>query len=261
MQRPSDTEIKQFSFTDTVSGVEISSSDFPNEARQLYCLWHGMHYLYKQIQFAEKAAKGEGLGGMYADLEGSLGLPDGANSLLPVFHHWFGVTAINFSRLFAWCLGVKNGEFSKPSYQTNRQRRNVSRYCRTYVLSLQELSAVLGWRNKVFAHFALTDPYSDDTLSTLMRWSVYPLRFISGRLWMSPPDIDIDENALRSISFGLSPSAIDWSLTETFNALNRRFHLDVPIIKTKNGDRFGKMTFPMSFEIPQGQDAGPVSDL
>ena len=237
------------SVTDEEQNVSFDSEYFPNEVRNIYCLYHGMLEIYSYIYTLEKITIKSGGSNVGINLEKDYKFPAGTNSLLPNWHHWFAINAVNFVRMIGWCRGVKDGEFNKPPYSLSDSKK-VKRYCRDYIYSNKEIQSILTWRNKVSAHPSLTDPRADDDYSSILQFSQYPIRVINGRIFMSSPEIDIDDKVLRSIAFALSPKDGDWSLSQSFARICSRYKVTIPVSR-----RFGKVymkgiSFPISVRLP-----------
>lgn len=215
---------------DTVVGSRLTASEFHNEIGTLYSLFTGMAFLATQVNFLETTARaspnGRTLGGFFSDLEGYFGLPPGANGLLPCFYHWFGVTTINFVRKAGFLQGVNENRIPRPPYVNAAQRAEVKDYCSRYVSSVDEVKEILIWRNKVFAHFASTDPYGSDNEALLLQVSMYPISYKMGRLTIGSFQVfmgpDAPGDGLDPIASGRS-GLPEWSLAEVFGALERRY--------------------------------------
>ncbi len=95
--------------------------------------------------------------------------------------------------------------------------KQVKKAIDDYVIGIAELDRVRVWRNKVFAHFAITDPFKDDNIATLDMSVIFPVsfegRYVVGGMTM-----------LRSNSGGSYKSELPrWSLTEVFESLEPHF--------------------------------------
>jgi hypothetical protein len=141
--------------------------------------------------------------------------------LLPSFFHWYGVTLCNFARLVGFVGTVERGQISKDLLQNydETSRSIIKSACGAYVKRVVEIGDVVRWRNKVAAHFAITDPRSDDSPMTLEASTVYPVSHDAGRFrvgsWVfgqTYQDGTVHESEIPT-----------WSLTEVHEKLAARY--------------------------------------
>lgn len=213
---------------DTVAGFSLPANTYHNELGTIYSLWCGLSFIAGQVSWLENVARnspgGSSLVCFSADLESSFGLPAGANSLLPCFYHWFGNTVVNMVRMIGLLRGRQDGVLDEPPYSGNGSRKKIKTYCSNYVEAVSEIKEVLVWRNKVFAHFAVTDPFATDNLALLEQNSFYPVSYSNGKLpvgaWqVFHGDFDPSSNLPPLGASGL-PS---WALTEVAEKLTERY--------------------------------------
>src|SRR5690554_2847813 len=92
-------------------GLEFRSNNYYNELGTLYNLYAGISFLNNQLvhlqDCAKKSKNSNFICGFFSDLEGTFELPPGSNALLPSFHHWFGVSVVNFVRLVGLLKGME----------------------------------------------------------------------------------------------------------------------------------------------------------
>lgn len=217
-------------FLDAIEHVEISSNDHANEVGTLRTLFRGLHQLYGMIkrreldfehQIALKLEPGQKLKVFAQGLD-----YDGTSERLDAiacFFHWFGVSLCNFARLVGYIRGVEKGEFARSDLHDKTNFKTIKEAIDAYVASIPELANVLVWRNKVFGHFAITDPRKDDNIATLDMSVIFPVtfenRYFVGGLTMTKG------NATSSHTSQLPR----WSVTEVFEALIPRFWSDFKI--------------------------------
>lgn len=228
---------KVLCIVDTVQGSEISADQFHNEIGTLLSLFVGLEFLYNNVRNCENLAvnseNGAATAAFAANIESAFGLPAGSNHLLPCSYHWFGNSIVNFVRLFGYLKGMALGHLPRPPHSSNAIKKQIKNYCSDYVASVDEIRMPLIWRNKVFAHFANTDPRSSDSDDLLMNTLFYPVSFRQGKFvvggWQifngpSPDFSDKDNLPLPSnvVDSGL-PS---WSLTEVFEQIQNRYVVD-----------------------------------
>src|SRR4051794_31342179 len=133
------------------------------------------------------------------------------------FYHWFGTSLCNFARLVGFIKGLHEKQFSKTDLRDRAKFESIKKLIDAYVATIDELKPVRVWRNKVFAHFAVTDPFKDDNVATLDMSVIFPVsfdgRYVVGGMKMT-----------RKNSSGVHESQLPrWSITEVFETLEPRF--------------------------------------
>jgi hypothetical protein len=131
------------------------------------------------------------------------------------YFNWFSVSAINYCRLIALIDFMNKHNLEIRDINANKD--DVKKFCTDY--SKKVIPEVHKWRNKIAAHFAITDPYKDDGIGTLEASILIPVSynkpyFVASE-WqsgMTPPS-DIPK----------------WKLTEEYEKLAIRFWPDRPI--------------------------------
>jgi hypothetical protein len=206
---------------DHVSGLKIDESLFNNEISTLNSLAAGLYQLFLQvrsfevpIQAYEKEKRVQVLSFGFYNFS-RFGLPADIEVLLPCYFHWFGVTVCNYVRLAGFLDGAMRGVIRRDELTTTEGRKLVKHHCDQYLATVQEISNVRYWRNKVYAHFAITDPRNGDTASILDLSVMSPVIFGGGRFRAGGGLI-----FTRRDEDGEMP---DWSLTETFESLANQF--------------------------------------
>lgn len=129
---------------------------------------------------------------------------------------WYAVSAYNYAQLVGWLV---YGDTAQAKTYVNRVMPNIAKY-----------------RNKVAAHFAITDPRKDDNVATLSASVMTYIVYAKGHFYagsVSPKTVETQEIEKSNI-----PA---WSLTLAHQELNERFW---PAGRTK--------TFP-SIMIPAGE--------
>lgn len=141
-----------------------------------------------------------------------------------VFFHWFGNSLCNYARLTGYIVARERGHVTDADLQLDPERKKIKAACDNYVKTLPEIQKVLKWRNKVSAHFALTDPRKDDNIATLDESIIYPAGFDDGRFRTGTMILcKGDDSAIHESDIPR------WSLTETFEVLINRFWPDVTL--------------------------------
>lgn len=213
---------------DSISGIEVSENDFFNERRTLKMMFTGLFKIANFVRQREMAWKQQNKGVekyfLYGkDIDGT----EGDLDLIACFFHWFGVSICNYSRLVGFIRGMSEGDFTHSDLSDKSKFNAVKLSVDDYVKSITELSDILIWRNKVGAHFAITDPHKSDNISTLEMSVMFPVSFNSGQYVVG------EQTLTRTDSAGdQHTSAIPrWSLTEVFENLIPRYWPNIEINK------------------------------
>lgn len=144
--------------------------------------------------------------------------------IVPCAFNWFSVTLVNYLRLVALVdLMAKNG-WTSAALTDPETRSAVKKHCTDYVKAV--VPEIYRWRNKVAAHFAATDPFSDDTLGTLEQSIMnqisykYPHYYVGMLQWNTQ---------------GTSSDLPFWALTETYQLLAPRFWPEMKLREPEYG--------------------------
>jgi hypothetical protein len=202
--------------------IEIPMDKYPNELNALIQLKNGLISLYHTVRPVEVNIFNE-TKGQLLQLSGQHPLvPDNINNLLPCYFHWFGTSLCNYMRLTGFIVAREQGLITDADLQLEPEKSKIKLACDNYIKSIAEIQEILKWRNKVAAHFALTDPRKDDNIATLEASIIHPVaydldRFRTGTMIYTKGD-----------DTGSHTSDIPyWSLTELFENLSYRFYPDV----------------------------------
>lgn len=203
---------------DTIDLVKVDHNKYSNEIGTLHTLSNGLRELCALIKRRELAFE-KASGGKFKILTFGGTSPEERYSLdvTACMFHWFGLPLCNYVRLIGYIRGLDRGDFTRADLTDKKAVEKVKKSIEGYVSSVTEIAAVKVWRNKVFAHFAITDPYKDDNMSTLEISVVFPVTF-EGRYVVGSMVIT------KKNSSGSHTSALPrWSMTEVFEALIPRF--------------------------------------
>jgi hypothetical protein len=140
--------------------------------------------------------------------------------MVACFFHWFGVSLCNFARLVGFIRGLKRGEYARAdlSDPAKTKARVIKNSVDLYVESVPELQPVLVWRDKIAAHFAITDPRKDDNIATLDMSLIFPVTYASPRYRANYFQM------IRSNAAGTTVSGFpEWSVTEVYEQLAPRY--------------------------------------
>lgn len=200
---------------DHVTGVAVDPQECCNELATLRHLAAGLDALRGQVALMEAPIQeDERRRGVRVQHLGFGWLPPHAEEILPCFFHWFGTSVCNFARLVGFLQGVSSGAFRRDATEDGKSHKRIKQCCDDYVASIGELAPILIWRNKVFAHFAITAPHRDDNAALLDLSAMSAMGYSNGRIRVG---------GMRIVARGADASLPAWSLTETFELLGPRF--------------------------------------
>jgi len=189
---------------DHLDKLELSddtAGKYFNELHSLDYLAQGLRLLYENVQMLE-AKISEVIGhdkqvfifGNYPELSR---IPQG---LVACTFHWYAVTVYNYVRMVGWLTHEQN--------PTN---------AREYVKRV--IPAVYVWRNKVAAHFAITDPREEDSPADLAMSVMFPISFYDDAFYAGLLRLSVGKSGKSSTS----RRDIRWSLTHTHRELITRY--------------------------------------
>ena len=137
---------------------------------------------------------------------------DAKTYLIACKFHWFANTLVNYARLVAFVEITNKNGWMVEHLSDKKTSDAVNLHCREYVKRV--VPSIYLWRNKVSAHFAATNPFSDDNTGTLQDSMHHPISYMRPYYFASS----------HTLSKGGEESAIpQWSLTQTFENLTSRF--------------------------------------
>lgn len=204
--------------------IRVDFAKYSNEINALLQLREGMILLYNNIKPTELALvkKYEEEGKDVLWFGRSPDIPENLFKLLPCFFHWFGNSLCNYARLAGYIVAREQNNINEKDIQFEPNRVVIKNACDAYQKNLLEIQEVLKWRNKVSAHFALTDPRRDDNISTMEASIIYPVSF----------EIDRFKTGSWIFSRGNETSNHTseipiWSLTQVFEIMANRFWSDL----------------------------------
>lgn len=180
---------------DHLKPILIDENICGNEISTLSYLSVGLYHLYFTVKNYETMVENQNRASetkIILSMGSTRGLPHGADQLLPCLFHWFGVSIMNYARLIGFLDGISTGKYTKRDLESYSNYKKVKKVCGNYVNSVPELSAIKIWRDKVAAHFAITDPVDDrfgitdpkkkpDNPAFLEFSIMYPVSYCEGR--------------------------------------------------------------------------------
>lgn len=208
-------------YVDALKGCFINSrneiKDCLNELRTLETLQNGLFSLYSQVRILEERYYEENF------KDGSIPIYFGLNQssnetpdqmLITNYFHWFANDLVNYCRLAGFTWLKINGQISNEDivYTGNHHNSKVKLLVDDYISSLNEINSVKRWRDKVSAHFSITDPRKGESSSVRFESLLQqPSFWINGRY-----TVDV-------IKIGEASAKNQWSLTEIFENLSPRY--------------------------------------
>jgi len=207
---------------DNTLNIRVDFDKYSNEINALLQLREGIILLYNSIKPTELALVKKYEGSQVSFFGRNPDIPENLFNLLPCFFNWFGNSWCNYARLDGYIVAREQNNINETDVQLEPNRVVIKNACDNYVKNLPEMQEVLKWRNKVSAHFALTDPRRDDNISTMEASIIYPVSFEIDRfktgVWVFSRGDDTT-NYTSEIPI--------WSLTNIFEILANRFWNDL----------------------------------
>lgn len=200
------------------SMIEVEESSAFNELTTLRTLAMGLNQLYIQVAEIElpiRKYEEEHRKRVFSFGLEHFGFPQESERLVSCYFHWFGVSICNYIRLVGFVDGVARGLIDRTQIGDSSQKKFVRAHCDTYVKSIAAIQPVLHWRNKAYAHFALTAPYNEDSPALLDVSTMSIVSYSRGRI-----------RSGNGIIFSQNDDEVampDWSLTEVYEDLSQQF--------------------------------------
>ena len=206
---------------DHIVGLEVGRDTCFNEIVSLQSLRLGLLHLAVHVWKIEKPIRDEEIKSQsrvffYGNAPGTDRIQ---NLLLPCYFHWFGVSLCNYVRLVGFVNGLAMGRITREHLQDKSCFKRIKKECKAYVDAVVEVKDVIVWRNKVAAHFAITDPREQDNIATLDTSVIYPVAFSDGRFRVHGMVLSRTRSDGRTYTAEL-PS---WSITEVCEKLRNRY--------------------------------------
>jgi len=168
---------------DHIIGLEVARDVCFNELVSLQSLRLGLLQLAVQVWKLEKPFRDEETKNQKTIL--FFGNAPGTDRiqtlLLPCYFHWFGVSLCNYVRLVGFVNGLATGQINREHLRDKNGFKRIKGTCKAYVDTVTEIKDIIVWRNKVAAHFAITDPREEDNIATLDMSVIYPVAFSDSR--------------------------------------------------------------------------------
>jgi hypothetical protein len=197
---------------DSAEGIKYDTeSSALQNAHALSYLPVGLHRLAETVRRHENQVPNL-FGGDVPDMM-AFGFPN--SQILSCFFAWFAVSLVNYLRLVALIKLLEDKEWRPEDLRNKANHASIKSHCTAYVRRV--IPSIYRWRNKVAAHFAITDPFHDDSLGTLEVSLFEPITY-------NRPYFKVGTFSWRG---GTDASERDpWALTETFETLAPRLWPD-----------------------------------
>jgi hypothetical protein len=218
---------------DAIESIEVRERDHFNEVRALHTLRRRLWGLANSVNNREAPYREMANKMTYVVFGADVNGPTRDIDMVACFFHWFGVSLCNYARLVGFIRGLQKGEFTRAdlSDETKTKDRVIKKSIDAYVQKIPELEPVLIWRNKVLAHFAITDPLKGDNIATLDMSVVFPVSYVA------PHYVAGWFQMTQSNSSGTHASELpEWSVTEVYEKIAPRFWpgLKAGVLPTSN---------------------------
>jgi hypothetical protein len=132
--------------------------------------------------------------------------------------HWFGNSICNLARLAGFIRAMHTGCFTRADLNNSAKYKTVKNEVDGYVDGVRELADVKVWRDKVGAHFAITDPRKTDNVATLDMSVIFPVTISKGRYFVGEFQM-----TRRNSTWVFTSEIPSWSVTEVFEAIFPRY--------------------------------------
>lgn len=126
--------------------------------------------------------------------------------------NWYSISLMNYLRLIALVDLMQKKNWHDNDIADRANQGVISKHCKQY--ASEAAPDIYRWRNKVAAHFAVTDPRDSDTLATLKLTVMDPITYNYPYFYVG---------SLQLHSQGTDSDLPEWSLTKNFEALAARF--------------------------------------
>ena len=147
------------------------------------------------------------------------GLPSGLEfsndvGIIQNYFHWFTISLTNYLRLIFFVQYIQNNNWTISELKKNENKRSIKKFIDNKLN--ETIPLIYKWRNKVGAHYSLTDPRKDDSLATLIN-STSPVNYKSPFFYTNLFSFHNKETEGQEVNIP------QWSITVEFNKLKARF--------------------------------------
>lgn len=203
---------------DNIDNIVAVDGVSTNEITTLQDMLAGLHSLYVAVkQFEEKLSNKKIVIAMGENPHFS----ENDIALITNCFHWFGISITNYARLIGYLDGIHKKIYTKSDIEDANKYSQIKKHVDFYVSSIPELDSVKKWRNKIAAHFAITDPRKSSDTASILAYSVMSRAYYSAhRFRVGVGDIQISHHDGGE---DLNDHFPTWSVTEIFENLSPRY--------------------------------------
>lgn len=204
---------KQYVILDHINDIRVPANVFTdpiNEYWALICLKQGLDFLYRQVSQIDSITKeklnpeGKLKYFGYGNIPGTEGIPQ---PLLTCAFHWYAISACQYVRTVGAIAYVNDNNRPLPL---------------DYVKEV--IPEVLGFRDKVAAHFAWTSKHSADNDAERLASIIPPLSFIDDSWHVGALKVTRSRKKGVSTSKNIKP----WSISAIHLKLSQRYWPELP---------------------------------
>lgn len=134
--------------------------------------------------------------------------------LIPCIFHWFSTSLVNYIRLVGLIDLLNKKNWKAEDLLKPQNKSTITNNCTEYVKKI--VPEIHMWRNKVSAHFAAADPFSNDNLGTLEESIMNSIIYQTPRFKVG---------VAKWTTEGETSQLLPWSVTETYEKLSKRYWL------------------------------------
>ena len=199
---------KQSTILDHINDIRVPTNVFANPSNEywaLICLKQGLDFLYHQVSRIDSITKEK------LNPEGKLkyfaygnipGIEDIPKPLLTCSFHWYAISACQYVRTVGAIAYINDNSRPLPP---------------DYVKKV--IPEVLGFRDKVAAHFAWTSKHSADNDAERLASIIPPLSFVEDSWHVGALEVARSKKGKISTSAAIKP----WSISGIHLKLSRRY--------------------------------------
>jgi hypothetical protein len=198
----------EFTIIDHIEDIRVPGRPFDGAANEywaLICLWQGLEFLYAQASLSDQAVK-EQLnpeGNIRTNVFGNHPAFDRIpQKLLTCAFHWYAVTACQYVRT----IGA-------IAHRNDNSRPLPPKYVESVI------PEVLGFRDKVAAHFAWSTQHNKDNDAERLASVMPPLVFVNDSFHVGAFTVYLRRGDKSSKSDTIAP----WSICEVHQRLRTRY--------------------------------------
>ncbi|MES2667593.1 MAG: hypothetical protein V4712_15990 [Pseudomonadota bacterium] len=200
--------------------VSVNPVDHNNEIYTLQCLASGISMLALQVKMIEEPIRAHELSNRkcmstfgFGGLE-KFGVNPTTAQLLTCYFHWYGLSICNYVRLVGFIKGLNEGRFSRSDASNPEKQSSVKNFCDGFFESIPEVQPIKVWRDKVFAHFSITDPRKRDNSALLEMSVMSPITYSDGSFCVGGMALTLNDQ---------EAALPKWSVSDSYEKLTPRF--------------------------------------